>query len=97
MSARRLVEVAAHGRVPGAAQMAGPRGQWSFSPLKLERWILEREMAAECTRNARTETSTVEVKSGGAGSRSKEPGPEEAFARLFGRKQKGTLPRGVKR
>ena len=37
MSARRLVELAAQGRVPGAAQMAGPGGQWSFSLLKLER------------------------------------------------------------
>jgi hypothetical protein len=97
MSARRLVELAEQGRVTGAAQMAGPRGRWSFSLAKLQCWIAEQETAAACKRNERIETSTVEVKSGGAGSRSKVTSTEEAFARLFGRRQKGNLQRGVRR
>lgn len=97
MSARRLVELAAQGRVLGAAQMAGPRGQWSFSSLKLERWIREREIAAECRRNERQAISTLVAKSGGAGLRSQAKSTDEAFARLFGRKRKGILPRGAKK
>jgi hypothetical protein len=97
MSARRLVELAAQGRVPGAAQMVGPRGRWSFSAVKLERWIDEREMAAECRQNVEAAISTFEVISGGAGSRSKGASTAEAFERLFGRKRKGTLSRGAKK
>jgi hypothetical protein len=97
MSARRLVELAAKGRVPGAAQMAGGGGQWSFSLVKLEGWIREREAVAACRREEGGVISTVEVKSGGGGSRSADESTAKAFERLFGPKRKGTLPRGVRR
>jgi hypothetical protein len=94
MSPRRLGELAARGRVPGAAQMAGARGRWTFSPTRLSKWIHDQEAKASCQINQRSETSIKGGIPGGGGSKSDDRSTAEAFERLFGPKRKSALMRG---
>lgn len=94
MSPRRLGELAAQGRVPGAAQMAGARSRWTFSPARLSKWIHDQEAKASCQISQRSETFIRGGIPGGGGSKSEDASTAEAFERLFGAKRKSALRRG---
>lgn len=46
-SLRQVQELAAAGKIPSAAKLGA---QWSFDPVRVRRWIKQKEREAECPR-----------------------------------------------
>lgn len=78
LSVRKIQEMAAQGRIPGAAKLGGV---WTFDPTQIQAWIRGEERLACQTRD----TSTGAVRPGGLGSVLPAASIDDAFERLLRR------------
>lgn len=78
LSTRTIQNLAAQGKIPGAAKLAG---QWTFDLARLRRWVRQLEGETACRGNPTT--STGEEEPGTPGFRSTAETTDEAYERLL--------------
>ncbi|MGG5812569.1 helix-turn-helix domain-containing protein [Falsiroseomonas sp. CW058] len=86
LSVRKVQEMAAAGKIPGAAKLGG---SWTFDPVKLRDWIAQQESLA-CRA-----TSMRERASSGGASRSPASSIDAAYERLIRGKQRSASRPGA--
>ncbi len=88
LSIRTVQDLAIAGKLPGAAKLGGV---WTFDPVRLRAWIIERELA--CLENQ--EISMSEAQRGGVVSRLPDANTEAAYEQLIHGKRRVDSRRGA--
>jgi len=81
LSVRTIQDLAIAGKLPGAAKLGGV---WTFDPVRLRAWIIERELA--CQGNPGISISAAQH--GGGASRLPDANIEAAYEQLIRGKQR---------